>query len=170
MGREGGLGRGASGRMASDRVLEVLSRLPRILIVEDDPAIRSLLKAAFGREAVDVDLAPNGADALELTRTRSYAVILLDLLMPRMNGFEFLEAFSPVSPKARPLVIVVSAFDDSLLAKVGSHDVHAIIRKPFDVPWLIDLVRDLAVAWSMHHVAESSAPVIGSDAPPEVRP
>ena len=156
--------------MASHSAGETQLALPRVLIVEDDPAIRSLLKAALGREAVTVDVAANGADALELTRTRSYTLILLDLLMPRMNGFEFLEAFALASPGSRPLVIVISAFDDALLARVASQVVHAIVRKPFDVRWLMELVRDLAVAWSAHQVAAMSAQIDSLDAPPEARP
>src|SRR5260221_1825739 len=105
----------------------------RILLVEDDEAIRKLLAASLRREAIEVDCAADGAEALQLTQHFEYAVILLDMMMPRLNGFEFLEAFRAASPGARSVILVISAFDDRMLAELTPGQVHAIIRKPFDV-------------------------------------
>ena len=90
--------------------------------------------------------------------------------MPRMNGFEFLEAFRVDSPDGRTIIIVVSAFDDALLAKLSPFDVHAVVRKPFDIPSLVALVLDLAVAWSAHQRVAAPEPVRDFDASAEARP
>lgn len=124
--------------------------VPRVLVVEDDESIRTLLVAALRREPFAVDSAPDGAAALTMTREHEYAVIILDLMMPRLNGFEFLAAFRELSPRARSVVFVVTAFDESMMGRLSAKDVHAIVRKPFDVPQLVTMVREVAMLWSTH--------------------
>jgi len=123
---------------------------PRILVAEDDDAIRGLLIAAIRREGFQVDGAPDGLAALERTRQCEYAVILLDLMMPTMNGFDFLVQFHAATPKPRSVIIVVTAFDESKVAKLGAEQVHAVIRKPFDVGQLVALVREAGALWVKH--------------------
>src|SRR6185369_3213704 len=107
---------------------QVAAAVPRVLVVEDDDAIRTLLAAALRREPVEVDIASDGAAALQMTRGAEYAVIVLDLMMPRLNGFEFLEAFHRATPKHRSVILVITAFDDAKVAKLEARHVHAIVR------------------------------------------
>jgi DNA-binding response OmpR family regulator len=118
---------------------------PKVLVVEDDDAIRALLVAALRREPFDVHAAMNGAEALTLTRTSEYAVILLDLMMPLVSGVEFLQAFHDATPKSRTVVFVMTAFDDVTVRHIAPNLVHAIIRKPFDVPQLVSMIREVAL-------------------------
>lgn len=118
--------------------------LPGVLIVEDDVAIRNLLTSALEREPLRVDSAPDGVAALEKVRLAPYAVLLVDLMMPRMNGFAFVEAVRALALPAPPVVIVMTAFDESAIRQLDSTLVHACIRKPFDVPLVVELVRDCA--------------------------
>lgn len=127
-----------------------MSALPRVLLVEDEDAIRALLLAALRREPFEVDAAADGAQALQLTRTTEYAVIVLDLMMPRLNGFDFLDAFHAALPAARSVVIVLTAFDDTMIGKLRPDRVHAIVRKPFDVAQLVSMVREVAMTWTTH--------------------
>jgi DNA-binding response OmpR family regulator len=134
-----------------------MSPTPQILVVEDDDAIRALLVAALRREPFDVHAAMNGAQALNMTQTTEFAVILLDLMMPTLNGLEFLEAFHELFPKSRSVVFVMTAGDDTALRHVPSSMVHGIVRKPFDVPQLVAMVREVAlmrVAHSPENAAE----------------
>jgi DNA-binding response OmpR family regulator len=119
--------------------------LPKVLVVEDDDAIRALLVAALRREPFDVHAAVNGADALNLTRSSEYAVILLDLMMPIVTGVEFLQAFYDANPNSRTVVFVMTAFDDVTIRHIAPNLVHAIVRKPFDVPQLVSMVREVAL-------------------------
>lgn len=137
--------------------------VPRVLVVEDDDAIRTLLVAALRREPFDVDTANDGAEALQLTQSFEYAVIVLDLMMPRLNGFEFLEAFRSTSPNAPSVIVVVTAFDDSMVGKLGPQHVHAIVRKPFDVPQLVTMVREVALAWRGHTSGAKSLVIQSAD-------
>jgi two-component system response regulator ResD len=118
--------------------------LPRVLIVEDDDSIRELLLAALQREPLLVDSAEDGEDALRLAALNDYAVIVLDLMMPRVDGFVFLQRFE--SRKERPVIFVVTAFDDLVVERIPAHSAHAIIRKPFDVLRLVMTIREVATA------------------------
>lgn len=117
---------------------------PKILVVEDDPAIRTLVVAALKREPVEVHAAHDGLAALECVRVNQYAVILLDLMMPRLNGYDFLENLDTVRGASHPIVIVMTAFESSSLRKLPPNRVHAVLHKPFDVERIVDLVRDCA--------------------------
>jgi len=122
--------------------------LPKILIVEDDDAIRTLLVAALRREPFEVHAAGDGAAALNLTRASEYAVILLDLMMPAVNGVEFLKAFHEAAPKSRTVIFVMTAFDDVMVRHLAPNLVHGIVRKPFDIPQLVAMVREVALTRS----------------------
>lgn len=117
---------------------------PRVLVVEDDSAIRSLIVAALRSEPLEVHTASDGLAALDCVRSTDYAVILLDLMMPRLNGYDFLESMEVVRPDANPVVIVMTAFEASALRTMRANRVHAVLHKPFDVERVVTLVRDCA--------------------------
>lgn len=110
----------------------------RILIVDDDDAIRALLQAVLRRRGFRVDSARNGIEALERFATCHYALVVLDLMMPRMNGYEVLEHFGELSLSRRPLVLLLTAgleprkYDTALV--VGT------MQKPFDIELLVDTI------------------------------
>jgi CheY-like chemotaxis protein len=116
----------------------------RILIVDDDDAIRALLITVLRRRGFPVDSARNGVEALELLTSCRYSLVVLDLMMPRMNGWEVLDHFSTMASTTRPLVLVLTAgleqrkFDTSFV--VGT------IQKPFDIELLLDTVAGCLAA------------------------
>ena len=120
---------------------------PLVLVVEDDNAIRTLIVSALKREPLVVHTAGDGLAALECVRVNDYAVILLDLMMPRLNGYEFLESLESVRGDVQPVIIVMTAFDAGGLRKLPPGLVHAVLHKPFDVDRVVDLVRDSAALW-----------------------
>lgn len=121
---------------------------PKILIVEDDNAIRTLLVAALRREPLDVHTAADGVIALEHLRLHRYAVVLLDLMLPRLNGYELLEGLDDVIPSSTPpVVIVMTAFDATAVKRLGSMRVQAILHKPFDIERLVEIIRDCALLY-----------------------
>jgi adenylate cyclase len=116
----------------------------RILIVDDDDAIRTLLLTVLRRRGFRLDTARNGFDAVERLAACRYALVILDLMMPRMNGWEVLEHLGRMPANARPFVLVLTAgleqrkFDTSLV--VGT------IQKPFDIELLVDTVAGCLAA------------------------
>ena len=84
---------------------------PPILIADDDPAIRSLLRLIVERSGLHVDLAADGQEALTMIERRDYALVLLDLQMPRTNGFDVVDRLRTKAP--RPVIIVLTALPRS---------------------------------------------------------
>jgi DNA-binding response OmpR family regulator len=108
-----------------------VASLSQILVADDDPGIVQLLKVLIEREGFSVDVARDGREALEKIERGSYVLILLDLQMPYVNGFDVLDKLRVRS--RRPVVLVVTALPPSQLVLLDPDVVHAVIRKPFDV-------------------------------------
>jgi DNA-binding response OmpR family regulator len=116
---------------------------PTILVVEDESDLVWLMRYNLERQGYQTFFANNGRAALELLEEHRPGLILLDLMLPVMDGWSFLEALAQ-SGKARPRVIVVSA-------RTGSEDkvraqqyvVDAFIAKPFDMDELLGKIREL---------------------------
>lgn len=126
----------------------------RILVVDDDLAIRVLLDAVLKRMGFDVMVASDGQTALELNERYDYDLILLDLLMPIMNGYEVL-ARIPIRKK--PHVIVFSGVDESLADPIPREKVCKSIRKPFDLELFTSSVASCLE--QNHSLPEESASV-----------
>ncbi|HKO54635.1 MAG TPA: response regulator [Thermoanaerobaculia bacterium] len=124
----------------------MLTAVPSILIVEDDPAIRAMLLSALRREPLHVESAVDGVDALQQMKDHHFAVVIVDLMMPRMDGFAFVEELRQLRRGVRPIVFVMTAYDDAMLHRLEPGTVHAYLRKPFDVALLVEMVRDCAEA------------------------
>ena len=93
---------------------------PRILVVDDDHAMRRILQELLEDEGYEVDSATDGLDALEkLDQQRIvYDVILQDLGMPRMDGLQFVQGLRPRNPEALPSIIALSGDVAALLQTV----------------------------------------------------
>jgi adenylate cyclase len=102
----------------------------RVLVVEDDDATRTILREMMGREGCQVDLAENGLVALESVAKAKPDIILLDLLMPKMNGFEFLEALRATPDGSDIPIVVLTAKDlsDSERERLAG-EVETVLRK-----------------------------------------
>ncbi|MFT5452126.1 MAG: signal transduction histidine kinase/CheY-like chemotaxis protein, partial [Enterobacterales bacterium] len=98
------------------RLIEVIKRLDHIdsltaLVVEDDPDISALFVNWLEKEGWQVETAKNGHEALLSFENNPASLIILDLMMPKMDGFEFLEALNSQQLENHPSVIVVTAKD-----------------------------------------------------------
>ncbi len=120
---------------------------PRVLVVEDDPAIRSLLLSALSREPLHIDAAGDGLHAARLAADHEYALLLVDFMLPHMSGVEFLQHFRALRPDSVSVVIVMTASDDQEVRRAGSGLIHGIVRKPFDLVRLVDTITAIATGW-----------------------
>lgn len=110
----------------------------RILIVDDDDAIRALLCAVLRHRGYAADFANNGVEALARLRSRSYDVMLLDLMMPLKSGYDVLDELKKVTAGARPIVFVLTA--GSAVRSLDPALVAGSIRKPFDIEVLLQMI------------------------------
>lgn len=115
--------------------------MKRILIADDDPPLRGLLRLVAARAGFEVDTAANGADALEKLKSNRYAVAVVDLMMPWMSGYELIENIKAMP--SRPPVVVVTALSDARLGRLDSTVVSSVLRKPFDIEMLSAVLIEL---------------------------
>jgi CheY-like chemotaxis protein len=114
-----------------------------ILVIDDDLAIRVLLQAVLKRMQFNVALAEDGATGLEkLHGDARYDLILLDLMMPKVNGYEFIERVREEFPDDRPHIIVFTAAGKRGVEKIPPASVCNSILKPFDLERFIDMIGD----------------------------
>jgi len=85
---------------------------PLLLVIDDDVVIRSMLIKALQKQSFDVIEAPNGAEGLELFRNYRPDMVLLDVLMPVMNGFETCEVMRELDPERTVPIIMLTGLDD----------------------------------------------------------
>jgi len=112
----------------------------RVLIVDDDPVIRQLLVHVLEGRGLTVDQASDGREALDLVGKHPYAVILLDLLMPVMDGYEVLNALERTPRNAPPVVLVITGAGRGQMRTLDAQRIHGIVRKPFDPEELASIV------------------------------
>lgn len=121
-----------------------MSPAPRILVVEDDNAIRQIIAELLEEEGYRVECAVNGADALaRLEASEAPALILLDLTMPVMDGWSFRETQrrDPRLALIPTVVVTASHANDPHAADGLAAD--AFLAKPFDLDRLIATVHRL---------------------------
>ena len=106
----------------------------QILIVDDDASIRTLLRLVAERRGYSVDVAADGLEALRLLSERRYDLAIIDLMMPRVNGYELVDGIRRFDQ--RPTIVIATAMTDSLIGLLDAEIVHSIIRKPFDIEML----------------------------------
>ena len=113
----------------------------RVLIVDDDDAIRMMVERVLRREDFEVDSARDGFEAIEKLASNDYSAILLDLMMPRVDGLGVLQFLKRYRPELSPAVIVMSADVPGAADTAREEQVSRVLAKPFDLSEMLDLVR-----------------------------
>lgn len=119
-----------------------------VLLVEDDPGVQALLVEIVKRDGWTIECASDGVAAVRLLRTKNYAVVLLDLMLPKMNGFEVLQEMQACLPDLLKRTIVITAASERTLRDFDDRMVFMLIRKPFELAQLRRAVGDCADAAS----------------------
>lgn len=117
-------------------------QLRRILVVDDDPEIRRILVTALRLRSLEIDEACDGRSAIDLLSENRYAVVLLDVMMPGVDGFAVLDAIN--QQVHSPVVLVVSGAGKHVLDRVDTSRIHGIVKKPFDPLEIADVVSACA--------------------------
>ena len=116
----------------------------RVLVVDDEPQVVWMLQFSLEAEGYQTFAARDGQAALEEIREHRPAVVLLDIMMPVMDGWSVLEHLQEVPEDERPRVVVVSARaslrDRAKAAELGAD---AFVAKPFSVDDLLDVLHGL---------------------------
>jgi len=116
----------------------------RVLVVDDDGSIRSLLEMTFMTEGLEVQTARNGQEGLEAALLDPPDCIVLDVMMPVMDGWETAERLK-ANERTRevPIIFLSARTQDSDLSRGRELGAAAYVTKPFDVADLAELVHEL---------------------------
>jgi CheY-like chemotaxis protein len=112
----------------------------RVLVVDDDPHLRQLLASSLGDEGYAVRTAPDGAAALDVVRAWRPDLILLDLMMPTMNGWQFAEAYGGQAPPHAPVVVMTAAGPGAVQSARHLGTISAVLAKPLDLTQLHETI------------------------------
>jgi DNA-binding response OmpR family regulator len=130
----------ATGR--SKRIADVDRK--RVLVIDDDLPLRGMLAAALRQHGFQVLLAGDGAEGQRALNIHKPHVVLLDLAMPDVNGWDFLQRLQETGHLGNVSIIVLSAHLHVEPAAILRMGVKAILPKPFNLPELIDVIEHLA--------------------------
>lgn len=123
-----------------------------VLVVDDEPQLVWMLQFSLEAEGYQTLSARDGRTALEEVREHHPRVVLLDIMMPVMNGWAFLEELQEIPEQERPRVIVVSARSSARdRAKAAALGADAFVSKPFNVDDLLMVLHDVEQsAWTRY--------------------
>jgi DNA-binding response OmpR family regulator len=112
-----------------------------VLVVEDDPSIRRLVRMVLEREGYRVETACDGVEAVLKLGVRDYDVIVLDLMMPNLDGFAFLNTLAENDPDRLETIIVTSAASPAVIEERMKAPPFDVLPKPFDIKDLVARVK-----------------------------
>jgi two-component system, OmpR family, alkaline phosphatase synthesis response regulator PhoP len=116
----------------------------KVLVVDDEPQVVWVLQFSLEAEGYSTVAATDGNEALERIGEHHPKVMLLDIMMPEMDGWAVLEKLVAIPPEQRPKVVVVSALsslkDRAKAAELGAD---AFVPKPFNVDELLEVLQGL---------------------------
>jgi len=112
-----------------------------VLVVEDEPAIRDVISDVLVDQGFRVLVAANGFEALHHLDVARPDVMVLDLLMPVMHGWAFMESYLEKTDD-EPIPIVILSVNPALPRSFNRFGVRAVVAKPFDINLLLDAVEE----------------------------
>lgn len=131
--------------------------MAKILLVEDYESLKTIYVTTLTKEGYDVQTASNGDEGLVIARQKKFDVILLDLLMPRSDGFKFLQDFHPKSHPQTNIIIISNIFTTELMnqaLKLGASQY--LLKSDITPSHLAKIVRDTLTAKSNGPLKETS--------------
>ncbi len=130
----------------------------RVLIIDDDESLRLLIAAVLGRDAYDIHHATNGSEGIEQFASVRPRLILMDALMPKLDGFEASAAIRALPDGGQVPILMMTGLDDpTAVARGYACGVSDFIDKPFNRMILRQRVRrmmDAALVSEQLHTAE----------------
>ncbi len=123
----------------------VAPETPTVLLIEDEALIAARIEAAIAPMST-VTLAEDGESAIEKLWSGSYDCILLDLMLPRLSGFDVVRHLMMRRPELLKATVIMTAAGDASLQFIDPTAVGMVLRKPFDLGTLPDVVREVAAS------------------------
>src|SRR3989338_8014685 len=138
--------------------------MAKILIVEDDPLMSRMYQKIFTLEGYEVEIATDGVEGLEKSRSSKPTLVLLDIMMPKMNGLQVLEKFK-VDPETKKIPVVI------LTNLAGSRDaenamlkgaVKYIVKSEYEPKQIVTMIKEILSGYTRDQVPQSTAQKISA--------
>ncbi|HPZ07650.1 MAG TPA: response regulator [Candidatus Eremiobacteraeota bacterium] len=115
-----------------------------ILVIEDDFNLIKLITYILKKEKYDIITARNGEEGIEKVRANNPSLIIVDLMMPVMDGYKFLMKLKELSLSHIPVIVTTAKSDEAELHKVLSMGIKAYIKKPFDRKFFLEIIKKIS--------------------------
>jgi DNA-binding response OmpR family regulator len=115
----------------------------KILFVEDEKVLRETLTEALENNNFEVEFSDNGSSALDLLKNNEYDLILLDIILPKKNGFEILEEMKKINKKI-PVILLTNLSGTSNIQKaldLGAKNY--LVKSEYRLDEIVDRIREL---------------------------
>ncbi len=112
-----------------------ISQKAKVLIADDEVGLRDLLERFFKTRGLEVDMACDGREALEMFQAGAYDLVLTDLKMPRLDGLQLLVAIKDINPKV-PVVIISGYGDTETVVRALKNGAENFLAKPIKIDLL----------------------------------
>ncbi len=129
----------------------------RVLFIDDDPICRFHFQAMFAAKEIAVDVAASGDEAIGLARRYQYAIVISDLVMPRIDGLEVIERIRKTQSSAR-YVVTTGQDPEQTREYLGQRQLDGVLWKPWNVSQVLSLVERLIAELESTAVTETPAP------------
>lgn len=115
----------------------------RVLVIDDDDALRELFAIMLNGHGCQVATAKDGRRAIDMLANESFDLILLDLMMPEMDGLRMLRWLRQEQGLAVPVVIISAAADPGSAEALRAEGANAVLHKPVELPVLLEQIRQV---------------------------
>lgn len=122
-----------------------MSNLKKILVIDDEPTMIKLTRDIFGLFDIEADFVESAEDGLAILRDNSYSMIILDMKLPKMSGFEF---YSKIKNKDIPVLISSGFSEKDVMERFEPSANISFLQKPFSVH---ELIREISKYIKLSH-------------------
>jgi len=117
--------------------------MPKVLVVDDDPDLVAICSLVLESEGYDIHTAKNGYEAYDAIAKREADVVLLDAMMPVLDGITVCKMVKR-DPRMKDLPVIMMSASSSLCEQAKNSCADAVISKPFDIDHLVSTVNQFA--------------------------
>jgi CheY-like chemotaxis protein len=125
------------------RVVQSKENMPKVLVVDDDPDLLAICSLVLESEGYNIDVARNGCEAYDVLSNEGADVVLLDVMMPVLDGISVCKMVKR-DPRMRDVPIIVMSASDRLREEAKECCADAVLPKPFDIDNLVSTVNHFA--------------------------
>lgn len=115
-----------------------------VMVVDDEPTVAKTVEFLLKAEGFKTEVVFSGDDCLKKLESGSFDVVLLDIMMPKMNGWQVFEEIKKRHPEQKVAFLTVIKYSDAMREKLAKDGLAGFITKPFDNEDLINRVRHIA--------------------------